>query len=593
MRMRQKQSRTAEFSAALRSTGTPKQQLERLNRWLEVALNNMVRGLSMFDAQQRLILCNDLYRKIYNLPERLTRPGTPLAEIVRYHAKHESAGGSPKDIEKQRKWIAQHVAALQRGKSFTHTQHLQGGRTILVTNQPLSDGSWVDLQEDITERCLAEQKISWLAHHDTLTELPNRFHFHERLEAALGSLAQDDGLAIHWFDLDRFKAVNDDLGHLFGDALLRSIGARLRRVVREPDFVGRLGGDEFAIIQTHVTQRRQAIHFAERILRILNKPHQVMGHKIDVGASLGIAMALDRGANAEDLLNMADVALYEAKSRARGRYAFFETDRGYEQRTRRRLESDLKAALAQEQLELHYQPIIDADTGNVTSCEALLRWKHPQLGAIAPGDFIPLAEETGLILAIGDWALRQACRDAASWPDSIGVTVNVSAMQFIGSNFYDGVSTALRLSSLAPQRLELEITESVLLRDDAQTLATLHKLRERGVRIALDDFGTAFASLSYLRSFPFDTIKIDRSFARELPRRVDCAAIIQSVSSLARSLNMRSVIEGVETSEQLAMLKDKGCDQLQGYYFSKPVLAREVEELLVRVHGANDGRGMP
>jgi diguanylate cyclase (GGDEF)-like protein len=567
-------------AASFRTAGSEKEQLERLNQWFEVALNNMARGLSMFDSEQRLILCNQIYRKIYDLPEELTRPGTPLAEIVRYHVKRETGRDSPEDHEEQRKWIAQHVAELARGKTFTHTQHLSGGRTILVSNQPLSDGSWVDLQEDITERCRAEQKIAWLARHDALTEVPNRFHFHEQLDQALQGLGPGEGLAVHWIDLDRFKDVNDDLGHPVGDALLKSIGARLHAAVRQPDFVGRLGGDEFAIVQSGVTQEAQTIAFVERILKLFSQTHHLMGHCVDIGATIGIALAPEHGTTADILLKKADLALYHAKSMGRGAYALFDPDYGYEKQTRRRLEADLKVALQEHQLELYYQPIRDVKTHQVNSCEALMRWHHPQQGLIPPSDFIPLAEDTGLIVAMGEWALHQACKDAATWPDSIGVRVNLSPLQFNGCDLCKTVDSALRLSGLAPQRLGLEITESVLLRNDASTIAVLHRMRDTGVRVALDDFGTAFASLSYLRSFPFDTIKIDRSFVRELPQRSDCAAIIEAVTSLARNLHIRSVVEGVETAEQLTIVSDSGCDEVQGFFFNRPVPAAEIAKVL-------------
>ena len=568
--------------ASLRSAGSDKQQLTRLNQWLQVALNNMARGLSMFDTQQRLILCNDIYRKIYNLPEDLTRAGTPLADIVRYHVQQETGRDDAEAIEEQRKWIEQHVARLARGESFSHTQRLSGGRTVLVSNQPLGDGSWVDLQEDITERVQAEEKISWLARHDVLTEIPNRFHFQEQLNQALQSLSTGAGLAVHWIDLDHFKDINDDLGHPAGDALLKSIGARLRANVRGPDFVGRLGGDEFAIVQSGVTRADEATAFAERLLRLFGETHCLMGHQVEIGASIGIALAPQHASNADDLMKDADVALYHAKTVGRGTYALFDPLYGYEMQTRRRLEADLRLALQENQLVLHYQPILDAKSQKVTSCEALMRWQHPVHGLIPPSDFIPLAEDNELIVAIGDWALRTACLEAATWPADIGVTVNLSASQFVGSDLYKTVDAALCLSGLAPQRLELEITESVLLRDDPDTVKTLHRLRDHGVRIALDDFGTAFASLSYLRSFPFDTIKIDRSFVKDLPQQSDCTAIIEAVTGLARKLNMRSVVEGVETSQQLAMVTDMGCDEMQGYYFNRPLPGVELAELLRR-----------
>jgi diguanylate cyclase (GGDEF)-like protein len=569
-------------AASLRSAGSDQDQLARLNQWLEVALNNMARGLSMFDAEQRLILCNDIYRDIYSIPADLARPGTPLADIVRHHVQQETGRDDPESHAAQRRWIAQHVARLARGKSFSHKQHLSGGRTILVTNQPLRDGCWVDLQEDITERVRAEEKITWLARHDALTEVPNRFHFNEQLNEALQSLAPGEGLAVHWIDLDHFKQVNDDLGHPTGDALLKSIGARLRANIRRPDFVGRLGGDEFAIVQSTVTHPEQATAFAERLLHLFGDSHPLMGQQIEIGASVGIALAPQHGATAEELMKCADIALYHVKSGGRGRHALFDPFYGYEMQSRRRLEADLRAALHEDQMVLHYQPIFHAKSHKVTCCEALIRWQHPEHGLIPPGDFIPLAEETGLIIAIGEWALNTACQEAATWPEEIGVTVNLSASQFIGSDLCTTVEAALNLSGLAPQRLELEITESVLLSDDPATVKTLHTLRQRGVRIALDDFGTAFASLSYLRSFPFDTIKIDRSFVRDLPQQSDCTAIIEAVAGLARKLNMRSIVEGIETKQQLSIVNEIGCDELQGYYFNRPVPSAELARLLPR-----------
>jgi diguanylate cyclase (GGDEF)-like protein len=569
-------------AAAIRNSASEREQLERLNQWLEVALNNMARGLSMFDAEQRLLLCNKVYRQIYNLPEELTRPGTPLAEIVRFHVKQETGRDDEEEIKAQKTWIAQHVAELAKGQSFAHTQHLSDGRTILVTNQPLADGSWVDLQEDITERRHAEQKISWLARHDTLTEIPNRFHFHEQLDCVLQHLDRGEGLAVHWIDLDRFKDINDALGHPVGDALLKSIGGRLFRQIREPDFVGRLGGDEFAIVQSRVTKPEQAVAFVKRILALFEETHQLMGHQVDIGASIGIALAPEHGTTADELLKNADIALYQAKSLGRGTFAIFDPAFSYQKQNRRQLELDLRVALAENQLELFYQPIRDVKRRRITSCEALMRWRHPKFGLIPPCDFIPLAEETGLILPMGSWALREACKAAAVWPRHVGVTVNLSAVQFTGCDLYETVKDALRLSGLSADRLELEITESVLLRDDAQIVTTLHKLRACGVRIALDDFGTAFASLSYLRSFPFDTIKIDRSFVRDLPQNTDCAATMESITGLARKLRMSSVVEGVETAGQLECAMYAGCDEVQGYYFNRPVPLTEIADVLAR-----------
>ena len=558
--------------------------LEQLNARFNVALNNMGRGLSMFDSEARLIVCNKLYREIYDLPEELTRPGTNLAEIVRYHVKKETGHDDAKEIENQRKWIAHHVAELARGKSFTHTQYLKSGRIVLVSNQPLTGGGWVDIQEDITEKRLAEQKIDWLARHDALTEIANRHHFREQLENWFSALQTGGGFALHWIDLDHFKEVNDTLGHPVGDALLKSVAKRLRKVLRGPDLVARLGGDEFAVLQAGAVSEAHATKLAKRLVHTLCEPHQVLGHKVISGGSVGIALAPRDGSTPEELMKHADLALYSAKTSGRGAYVTYRAEQSQTTGNRRTLERDLRLALSKGQLELYYQPIVDLKQTAVTSIEALMRWHHPEIGTIAPGDFIPLAEETGLIVEMGAWALKQACKDAATWPEPIKVTVNLSAIQFEGGDLHKVVMDALRESGLEPHRLELEITESVLLRDEAAVHEVLHKLRDIGVKIALDDFGTAYASLSYLRSFPFDKIKIDRSFIRDLdgPQRSDCVAIIHAVAGLARKLQMGAVAEGVETLDHLETVSMAGCD-VQGFFFSEPVPASEVQAVLAGI----------
>jgi diguanylate cyclase (GGDEF)-like protein len=557
-----------------------KQQLEQLNSWFEIALDNMARGLSMFDAQQRLIVCNKIYRQIYRLPDDLAQPGTPLADIVRFHVKRETGSERPEDIAKQRKWIDHHVAELARGKTFSYAQQLKDGRTILVTNQPLANGGWVDLQEDITEKQRAERKISWLARHDALTEIANRFHFREQLENALEDLRRNHGFAIHWLDLDKFKDVNDTFGHPVGDMLLKSVARRLRETVRRPDVIGRLGGDEFAILQRHAHRKGDAERLATRILRAVSEPHHVAGHTLQVDASIGVAHAPEHGHTVDELLKNVDVALYKAKSHGGKCFACFEPGEDEKIKERHQLETDLKFALAKHELVLHYQPIINIKSNEVTSFEALMRWHHPQQGLISPCDFIPIAEKTGLIVQMGEWALQKACADAATWPEPIKVTVNLSPVQFEHGDLVAATLRALHQSGIAADRLELEITENVLLCDAPQTHAILQALHKIGVRIALDDFGTAFASLSYLQRFPFDKIKIDRSFVREIPDRADCLAIIQAVATLARNLCMDTVAEGIETCEHLTTVSGAGCDEVQGFYFSRPVPANEVEEVL-------------
>jgi diguanylate cyclase (GGDEF)-like protein len=566
-------------------TSEQKSPLEQLNARFDVALNNMGRGLSMFDSEAQLIVCNKLYREIYDLPDELTRPGTHLADIVRYHVKKETGHDDAKEVENQRKWIAHHVEELARGKSFSHTQQLKSGRIVLVSNQPLTGGGWVDIQEDITEKRIAEQKIDWLARHDALTEIANRHHFREQLDNWFSALQPGAGFALHWIDLDHFKEVNDTLGHPAGDALLRSVAKRLSKVLRGPDLVARLGGDEFAILQACVEREAQATNLAKRLVRTLSEPHQVLGHKVVSGASVGIALAPQHGSTPEELMKHADLALYSAKTSGRGAYIAYRPE--HSQTTcnnRRLLERDLRLALSEGRLELYYQPIVDLKKTAATSFEALMRWHHPELGTIAPGEFIPLAEETGLIVEMGAWALKQACKDATSWPEDVKVTVNLSSIQFEGGNLFKVVTDALKETGLKPHRLELEITESVLLRDEATVHEVLHKLRDIGVQIALDDFGTAYASLSYLRSFPFDKIKIDRSFIRDLDgaQRSDCVAIIHAVAGLARQLKMGTVAEGVETLDHLDTVSMAGCD-VQGFYFSKPVPAGEVQAVLAEI----------
>ena len=556
-----------------------KKEVEQLNRWFNLALNNMVRGLSMFDDNQRLIVCNDTYREIYNLPKHLAKPGTPLSALVRHHVKRETGRDDPSELRKQREWIKHHVAELARGKTFSHTQHLKSGRIVLVTNRPLEGGGWVDIQEDITERRLAEQKISWLARHDPLTELSNRLHFREALEATLQK--PKGGFALFWIDLDYFKKVNDTHGHPAGDALLKKVAGRLRATVREKDIVARLGGDEFAILQKGVTTVAAATRLAKRLLEALTETHVILGQKVTCSASIGITIAPRDGANAEDLLKCADLALYTAKSAGRGAYAFYTKGMEQADSDRHQLEIDLRAAVDENQLELYYQPIVDFQKQHVSGFEALMRWHHPTRGLISPDGFIPIAEESGAIVEMGAWALKRACTEAAKWPSHTRVTVNLSPVQFERGNVYQAVLDALKVSGLAPQRLELEITESVLLRDEANTHEILHSLRSLGVCIALDDFGTAYASLSYLRSFPFDKIKIDRSFVRDLDfaKRTDCVAIINAVSGLAREMKMSTVAEGVETLDHAKTVTAAGCNELQGFFFSQPVPAHDIDKV--------------
>jgi diguanylate cyclase (GGDEF)-like protein len=557
-----------------------KRTLEQLNTWFEVALNNMVRGLSMFDSGQRLIVCNKSYRQMYDLPEHLTVAGTPLAEIVRYHVHRETGCDGPEETAKQAKWIDEHVVRIAEGRSFSEIQHLRSGRTLLVTYQPLADGGWVDIQEDITEKRRTEEKIEWLARHDPLTGVANRFYFRETFEHALKKLEKGSSIALHWLDLDQFKEVNDTFGHPVGDALLKAVAQRLRASVRKTDFLARLGGDEFAIIQAGAGRTEQSERLARRVLAAISKPYFVMGHSISISASIGIVRAPSHGRTADELLKNADVALYNVKSAGRNGFELFRRGCMREFDAQIRMEHDIASGLALQQFELHYQPILNLRTNHVTSCEALLRWRHPSNGLISARECLPLAEKTGAIVEIGRWVLARACRDATRWADELTVTVNLSLLQFERDDLVSVVRRALTEAGLAPSRLELEISESLLDRDRGKMLKTLTALRALGIGITLDDFGKANGSLSCLRSFPFNKIKIDRSLVRDVPMREDSAAIVKAVAMLADTLGMGTVAKGVETLDELNTVAKAGCGKVQGYYIGRPVPVGELDAVL-------------
>lgn len=563
------------------------EKLEQLNTCFEAALNHMGRGLSMFDGEQRLVMCNKAYADIYVLPAALTHPGTPLVDILRFHNHRVKGEEMSKDVASE--WVRDHVLRLQQTGCREDIQALPDGRIIRVTYQPLADGGWVDMQEDITAQRRSDEKIEWLAHHDTLTEIPNRFHFRARLEHQFETYDPRQGFALLWLDLDRFKEINDRLGHIVGDGLLKSVAERLRSSLRAGDVVGRLGGDEFAILQVGVDREDLADNLARRILQNIRRTHEVYGHRLHIDASIGIALAPHHGQDPEQLFACADMALYQAKSMGRGIHSIYTPGAVIEGSAPNPLRAELQDAVDRDELVLHYQPIVDLAEGRVSSFEALMRWNHPSRGMIPPSEFIPIAEETRLIVRMGSWALRQACLDAKSWPDDTKVAVNLSAVQIECCDIYETVIEALEETKLPPHRLQLEITETVLMRDQARTQQVLRKLHDLGVLISLDDFGTCFATLNYLRSFPFKKLKIDRSFVRDIPEHHDCVAIVKSVADLARELNMRSVAEGVETAASLAAVRAAGYNEAQGFYFSPPVrvsgVKRAVKQCVQRLAG--------
>ena len=540
---------------------------------LDTALENMSQGLGMFDAEGRILLFNERYMAMLGRTDAELR-GRLLLDVLR---EQKAAGRWQEDTDE---FFARLVADAKAGRSSTRVMQ-QRGRSMRVVTQPMKSGGWLATFEDITEWEEAQAQISHMARHDALTNLPNRTLFREQLERALLTVKRTDQLAVLCLDLDHFKKVNDSLGHPVGDALLKQVAERLRQCTGAGDTVARLGGDEFAIVQfCDGCEPTAAPALASHIVEVLAAPYEIDGHHLVIGVSIGVSLAPEDGDNPDQLLKNADLALYRAKADGRGTYRFFEAGMDARAQARRLLELDLRLALQRNEFEVHYQPIRDIASGELTVCEALVRWKHRERGLIAPNQFIPIAEETGLIVQLGELVLRTACVDAARWTKAC-VAVNLSPVQFRKPNLVATVKSALMESGLPAHRLELEITESVLLQNSDSTRATLHELRALGVKISLDDFGTGYSSLSYLRSFPFDKIKIDRSFVNELAIGKDSLAIVRAVTGLGKSLGIITTAEGVETEAQLELLSREGCTQAQGYLISKPRPIAEVEHLLI------------
>jgi diguanylate cyclase (GGDEF)-like protein len=554
-----------------------KRELERQNIRLDAAVNNISQGLCMFDARRRLVICNAPYARIFGLPEELVKPGTPLDDILSYLFDHGMHAGGADNGAEYLKWRNRVIDRGEFDKSILE----YGTRTILMQHHPMKDGGFVSTHEDITEQRQQEARIEHLARHDALTELPNRIQFLEEMAASEPGIERGEKIGVLCIDLDHFKSVNDMLGHAIGDRVLKQASARIWGTTRETDLLARLGGDEFCLMLRPLDRPGDAAMIAERIVKTMTQPFTIDGHQISIGASVGIAIAPQDGTNTDVLMKNADMALYRAKSEGRSTFHFFEKDMDAAIQRRRLIEAGLRTALADNELRVVFQPLVGLKENKVTCLEALLRWTH-EGAAISPADFIPVAEETGLIVQIGDWVLREACRTAISWPVPARVAVNLSAMQFKNKRLFETVHAVLSETGLPPTRLELEITESLLLRDNEQTLHTLHRLRAIGVRICMDDFGTGYSSLSYLRSFPFDKIKIDRSFMRDLERRGDSLAIIKAVIGLGQSLGMSTTAEGVETEEQLKAVREQGCDEVQGFLFSPPLEVPQVLQLLAR-----------
>ncbi|WP_256749597.1 bifunctional diguanylate cyclase/phosphodiesterase [Mesorhizobium sp. Mes31] len=550
------------------------QDLKEQHRRFDAALANMSQGLLMYDADGRLIVCNGRFLELYNV----TAADFPLGTTHRDALERLLELGIYTKIDVDSE-VAKTEACLVAAKMHSTYRHLTDGRTVLVTRQPMSGGGWVATFDDVTERRRTEERMTHLAHHDTLTGLPNRSMFRERLHLALEDAAATP-LAIFSLDLDRFKAVNDTWGHPAGDWLLKSVAERLQRCLHnETDIVARFGGDEFVIVQFNFKGIAHAENLAKRIVEAIAKPFRDKNRDMHVGISLGISVFPDDGSDADTLLKNADTALYRAKSEGRNLYRFFEPGMDAMVQARRALEVDLETALPRQEFDLDFQPLMNIESGEIIGAEALMRWHSPARGTVAPDEFIPVAEETGLIVPLGEWALRKACAAAASWPAGVRIAVNVSAVQLKSGGFARSVISALAFSGVPAGQLELEITETVLMDESETVLKTLRQLRELGIRIALDDFGTGYSSLGYLRRFPVDKIKIDRSFIHDLGNR-DTAAIVRTIIGLGAELGITVTAEGVETEAQLDILRGNGCVEAQGYLIGVPSKAADIQRLL-------------
>jgi diguanylate cyclase (GGDEF)-like protein len=541
--------------------------LKNSNARFAAALQNMSQGLCMLDSAQRIVVANDRYRQIYGLTEELVKPGTALSAIIDARCSSGNyIGPAP----------AEYLAA--QFNSTSDIEKLGNGRVVLVLRHRMDDGCWVTTHEDITERWRNEARVSFMAHHDALTGLANRAALIEKIEDACARYRRwGQVFAVLMLDLDRFKQVNDTFGHPAGDELLKQVAERIKGALQETDILARLGGDEFAIVQLNDGDQADAAGcLATEIIRLVNEPFTVEGNVVSVGTSIGVTLAPEHGVHADELLKMADLALYHAKSLGRNRYAIFEPVLGQAALQKHVLESELRHALLHNEFEVHFQPIVDSKTLKMSSAEALIRWRHPKRGLVPPAEFIPLAEETGTILQIGDWVLTAACKAAAMWPPEVKLAVNISPVQLRGDSLLDYLMCVLVDSGLPPDRLEIEITETALIEYGTECLSVLKKLKNLGITVALDDFGTGYSSLNQLTLFPFDKIKIDRSFIKSMTSRADCAAIISAVLALAHGLDIQTTAEGVETIEQLRILRLAGVSNVQGFLIQAPCVASEL-----------------
>jgi diguanylate cyclase (GGDEF)-like protein/PAS domain S-box-containing protein len=552
-----------------------------LAKRFDTALNNMPHGLCMFDAKRHIVVSNQKLNEQMGLAADFELKGASLRYLVDSVAKADLIS----DVNAE-SLIGRLEARLSGSDDAAFDVEMRNGRTLEFTVQPMEKGGMVVLVEDITERKIAEAKINHLARFDALTGLPNRTVLRDRMERALSEWRMDNMCAIHFIDLDQFKQVNDTLGHTRGDMLLEAVAERLKNTIRDADVISRFGGDEFVILQAPIRSIEQGEALATRVINALGGTYDLDGHKVVVTTSIGIALAKSR-IDPEQLLRNADIALYQAKADGRGTWRWFESKMEASAQARRALELDLRSATESEAFELYYQPIFNLKTRRIETCEALLRWPHHERGMVSPGEFIPVAEEMGLIVEIGNQALYKACLECRRWPGDTAVAVNLSPIQFDRSNIPALVRETLTATNLPAHRLEIEITETTLLQNTRRTRADLQQLSEIGVKISLDDFGTAYSSLSYLHSFPFHKVKIDQSFLHDLNDDERRITLLRGMTRLSAQLGLRVVVEGVETQQQLELLAgEDSIDEVQGYLLCRPMPAADLRKLLYATYVA-------
>ncbi len=538
---------------------------------LQEVLESLPQGVIMFTAEGIVQFTNRRYAEMYGLAPDCVRPGVTLYELFSMRMDSDNAKrASDRAFE-----------AVRRGEVTSKSFNAPDGQAFHYIITPLPSGAWIVTHEDVTQQRKVEAQIEHMAHHDALTDLPNRSALRTHLEQALRYNPREKLLSVMFLDLDNFKGINDTLGHQIGDELLKIVALRLQSCMRSSDMVARLGGDEFVIVSTALDQPSDAAVLATRIREELLKPLDLHDNQVTVDTSIGISIYPSDGADAEQLLKNADLALYSAKGSGRGTYRFFENEMDARMTERRNLELDLRAGFVNGEFEIHYQPLVNLERSDVTCCEALLRWNSSKRGSVPPQTFISVAEEIGLMPRIGEWVIRTACAEAVKWPENVTVAVNVSPVQFRSQNLVQIIVNALATTRLAANRLEIEITEALLLEHTEDTLKILNQLHALGVRIAMDDFGTGYSSLSYLQKFPFDKIKIDQTFIKELSSDSESTAIVRAVTGLAVSLQMITTAEGVETEDQRAIVTELGCTEMQGYLFSAARPASEILDLLI------------